>query len=139
MDERNRVSVPVLFRGKKDGDAAVFFGYPSYVNKCIEVCTQERMTSIQRSIDQLDVFSVQRDSMATVILSDTEGLQLDNKGRIVVSERLKSYAELGAQVLFVGKGATFEIWNPKEFELHYKKARDYVISNKLVLKGDGHV
>lgn len=135
MDERNRVSVPAQFRSKIEGDAAALYGYPSYINNCIEVCTQDRLLRLHRSIEQMDIFSPERDAMATAILSDAECLQLDSKGRILLTERLKLHADLDGFILFVGKGVTFEIWNPSLFDTYYKKARQYAINNKLVLKG----
>ena len=93
------------------------------------------MSAMYKAIEQLDAFSRERDSMSAVILGEAESLQLDNKGRVLITERLKTFAGLNGQVLFVGKGSTFEIWNPQNFEDYYARAREYVISNQLVLRG----
>ena len=54
-----------------------------------------------------------RDFFATSVLSDSENLQFDTEGRISLSEKLLNHAKIKSNVLFVGLGKTFQIWEPK--------------------------
>ena len=56
-----------------------------------------------------------RDFFATSILSESENLQFDTEGRVSLSEKLLSHANIKNNVLFVGLGKTFQIWEPKKF------------------------
>ena len=45
-----------------------------------------------------------------------ESLGCDKQGRIMLSEKLMAYANIAKEALLVGGLATFQIWNPQNFE-----------------------
>lgn len=45
--------------------------------------------------------------------SQAEECGLDSQGRFIISKELSEYAEIGNEVLLIGAGDHFEIWNPK--------------------------
>lgn len=125
VDKKGRVSVPANFRSSipKDG----FFGivaYGSFVNPCIEACDMARIEKLSESIDELDPYSDERDAFATAILGGSVQMQFDSDGRVTLPESLIKEAGITDKVVFVGKGATFEIWQPEKFEEYASKARD---------------
>ncbi len=116
IGKNNRVSLPNNFRdalAKEDFKGVVCFA--SFVNKAIEGCAMSRMHQLSESIDKLEPYSDERDALATSILGGSEVLSLDNAGRLVLTDKLKKSADLKKEALFIGKGATFEIWNPDHF------------------------
>lgn len=132
IDEKSRILIPSSFRALIKEDAV--FAYCSLVNECIEVCTQERMMQLNTYIERLDMFSPEREALSVSILSRTEKITIDAKGRATVSNLLIEYAKIEKDIVFVGKGGTFEIWKTEAFEEHAIKSRQFVISNKLLLK-----
>ena len=42
-------------------------------------------------------------------------MQFDGEGRVLISEKLLKHADIKNNVLFVGLGKTFQIWDPKNF------------------------
>ncbi len=145
LDKKGRVSVPATFRAVIAGASKALSGfsgiiaYPSFVNRCIEACGIDRMEHLSKSIDNLDPFSENRDAFATAILGGSVQLPFDSEGRITLPENLTKVAEIKDQVMFVGKGATFEIWNPEIFKAHYAKAREIAQKSRGSLtlnKGD---
>lgn len=124
IDSKGRVSVPAQFRSSlvnKEFSGVVV--YESFVNECIEGCDIERIKQISESIDNLDPFSQDRDALATALLGGSVQLTIDNEGRVVMPENLLKKAGIKDQAVFVGKGATFEIWQPKKFEEYMSKSR----------------
>lgn len=81
------------------------------------------MTQISQSIDNLDPFSEERDAFATAILGGSVQLTFDSEGRVSLPENLLKKAHLKDQAAFVGKGQTFEIWEPQRFEEYMAKAK----------------
>ena len=61
----------------------------------------------------MNPFEEKRDYFATSVLSESENLQFDTEGRVVISEKLLSHAKIKNNALFVGLGNTFQIWEPK--------------------------
>lgn len=117
IDAKGRVSVPAQFRSalvNKDFSGIVV--YESFVNQCIEGCDIQRITKLSESIDSLDPFSEERDAFATTILGGAMQLSVDGDGRVILPESLIAKSEISKKALFVGKGPTFEIWNPEKFD-----------------------
>ncbi|MDX2083372.1 MAG: cell division/cell wall cluster transcriptional repressor MraZ [Rickettsiales bacterium] len=124
IDAKGRVSVPSQFRSSlvnKEFSGVVI--YESFVNDCIEGCDIERIKQISESIDNLDPFSQDRDALATALLGGSTQLAIDAEGRIIIPENLLKKAKIKDQALFVGKGVTFEIWQPQRFEEYMSKSR----------------
>ena len=57
-----------------------------------------------------------KEIFATSILSESENLQFDTEGRVSISQKLLSHSKIKDNILFVGLGKTFQIWEPKNFE-----------------------
>ena len=137
LDKKRRVSVPATFRSYLSNlgyNGVVCF--PSFNNHSIEAWTQDRIEKISNTIDSLNPFEEKRDFFATSILSESENLQFDTEGRVSLSKKLLNHAKIKGNVLFVGLGKTFQIWDPKNFEKFKILARKKAFKNRSNLKWD---
>lgn len=135
IDKKGRVSVPPSFRAALQNqhfNGVVAYG--SFVHPCIEACGMDRMEALYARIEALDPFSEERDAFATAILGGSVQLAFDGEGRIVLPEALLERANISGNGVFVGKGATFEIWEPKAFVAHQQAARELAKAQRGVLK-----
>ena len=135
LDKKGRVSVPASFRSHLStlGYNGVIC-YPSFNNQSIEACSQERIEMLSASIDSLNPFEEKRDFFATSILSESMNLQFDSEGRISLSSKLLKHAKIKNSMVFVGQGATFQIWEPTIFEKFRITARKKSNLNRASLK-----
>ena len=117
LDKKGRVSVPASFRSHLSnlGYNGVVC-YPSFNNQCIESWPQDRIEKISNAIDSLSPFEEKKDYFATSILAESINLQFDGEGRILLTTRLLRHAKIKSNILFVGQGKTFQIWEPTNFE-----------------------
>ena len=124
LDKKGRVSVPASFRSYLSslGYNGVVC-YPSINNQSIEACSQDRIEKLSNTIDSLNPFEEKRDFFATSILSESISLQFDSEGRISLSSKLLKHAKIKNNMLFVGQGKTFQIWEPLIFEKFKAQAR----------------
>ena len=104
--------------------------YPSFNNQSLEACSQDRIEKLSSSIDSLNPFEEKRDFFATSILSESINLQFDGEGRISLSSK--------NNILFVGQGQTFQIWEPTAFEKFKVNARKKANLNRAHLKWEKH-
>lgn len=135
IDKKGRVSVPANFRAvirKEEYQGIVAYG--SFVHNCIEASGVSRIEHLSQNIDNLDPYSEERDAFATVILGGSYQLGFDSDGRVMLPEILLELAGLKERALFIGKGATFEIWNPDKFKEYADKARRIAHQKRLSLK-----
>ena len=135
IDRKGRVSVPASFRSQLSSMGYNgFISYPSFNHPALEACSQDRIEKLSNTIDSLNPFEEKRDFFATSILSESENLQFDTEGRISLSEKLLNHAKIKTNVLFVGLGQTFQIWEPKYFEKFKIVARKKAFKNRSNLK-----
>lgn len=138
IDKKGRISVPPSFRTVLAAES--FNGviaYPSFVNGCIEACGMARMAKIYERIEALDPYSEERDAFATAILGGSVQLAFDGEGRIMLPEALLERAGISGEAVFVGKGATFEIWSKEGFAAHEQQAREMAKKQRSALKAGG--
>jgi len=139
LDKKGRVSVPASFRSHLSAlGYNGFIAYPSFNHEALEACSQDRIEKLSSTIDSLNPFEEKRDFFATSVLSESASLLFDGEGRVLVSEKLLSHAKIKNNILFVGLGKTFQIWEPKIFERFKVVARKKAYQNRASLKWDNN-
>ena len=134
IDKKGRVSVPASFRAVLASEA--FNGmvaYASFINPCIEACSMSRMEQMSERIETLDPFSEEKDAFAAAILGGAAQLSFDGEGRVMLPELLLEESKIASEIVFVGKGQTFEMWEPKSYAAYAKESR------KMALERRGHL
>tara|TARA_X000000368_G_C22916242_1_gene660922 strand:+ start:327 stop:794 length:468 start_codon:yes stop_codon:yes gene_type:complete len=135
LDKKGRVSVPATFRSHLNSlGYNGFISYPSFNHSALEGCSQNRIEKLSKTIDTLNPFEDKRDYFATSILSESVSLQFDSEGRVSFPEKLLNHAKIKNNILFVGLGATFQIWQPKLFEKFKISAQKKAYENRSNLK-----
>lgn len=134
IDKKSRISIPAQFRAVLSGqEFSGIIAYPSFVYDCIEACGIDRIEKLSDSIDNLDPYSEERDAFATSILGGCVQLSFDGEGRVHIPDALINLADLKDQAVFVGKGQTFEIWEPTKFEEYSTSARALAKQHRAAL------
>ena len=140
LDKKGRVSVPASFRSYLSnlGYNGVIC-YPSFNNQSIESWPQDRIEKISNAIDTLSPFEEKKDYFATSILSESASLQFDSEGRIILTSKLLKHSKIKNNVLFVGQGKTFQIWEPTYFEKFRVNARKKSNIHRASLKWEKQI
>lgn len=135
VDTKGRVSVPSQFRSMLHGnDFSGIVLYESSINNCIEGCSIERIQKLSEAIDDLDPSSRERDAFAATILGGAAQLPFDSDGRVILPKNLMSFAKIKDRAVFIGKGQTFEVWEPKMFEEYMKRSREQIKNTPFSIK-----
>lgn len=117
VDKKGRVSVPASFRASLSSQAVQgLIAFRSFTNPCIDGCGWDRMEEMSNAADSFAAFSAEQDDMSNLIFADARQLSWDAEGRVVLPEDLMAHAGITERAAFVGKGKTFQIWNPDQFE-----------------------
>lgn len=135
LDKKGRVSVPASFRlALANQSFQGIVAFRSYKISAIEGMGIDRMEKLSSSIDQLDLFSDAQDELAATIFADAHMLGLDGDGRITLPQILLTHAKIRDSVAFVGRGATFQIWDPNAFNTYQEEARQRVQQKQATVK-----
>ena len=135
LDKKGRVSVPATFRSYLSNlgyNGIICF--PSFNHQCIESWPQDRIEMRTSAIDNLNPFEEKKDYFATSILAESINLQFDGEGRILLTNKLIKHAKIKNNMLFVGQGKTFQIWDPTVFEKFKANAKRKSNLNRNSLK-----
>lgn len=135
IDKKGRISVPASFRQALA--AETFQGvvlFRSYKNATIEGCGFSRMERLSESLDDMDQFSQEQDDLAATLFAESHPLSFDSDGRISLPKTLMEHAAIEERAVFVGRGSTFQIWNPEDFARHQQEARVRAQQNGVTLR-----
>ena len=129
IDTKGRVSVPAGFRrvleqcdpdftaGSNTRMSVLY--WPN--KKCLEVYSVEGMAELADMVKKHPPRSPQREMLSRFLGSGSQQLQLDETGRVVLSEKMRNLAGLSEDVLFVGAIDKFEIWDPQAYEVDFQE------------------
>lgn len=137
VDKKGRVSVPATFRAAVGdqrvgdrGDAALPFQgivvFRSFKHDALDGAGMDRMEALSASLDQMDSFSDDQDDLAATIFADARQLPFDGEGRVIIPDDMMQFAGIADRCAFVGRGQTFQIWEPDAFAAHQSSARERI-------------
>ena len=86
------------------------------------------MENISDSLDNKNEYSKEEFDLISLYFGEAEQLPFDKEGRIILPKSLIQHASISNEVLFVGLGPTFQMWNPKNYTK--KKIETIKIANK---------
>lgn len=134
VDAKGRVSVPAEYRAVFAFEEAEMVAFRSFTLPCIECCTSRLLQKIADEMeDSLDMFSQRQDDLSSLIFADAKEFTFDSTGRIGLTEKLLKHAGIVDAAVFVGKGKTFQIWNPQRYAEEEAAIRKRAFENRPVI------
>jgi len=102
--------------------------FPNFKLPCIECCDWNYINAVEEVVSDMEQFSDDMDDISSLILAEATPLPWDSTGRISLPEDFADHADIHGSATFVGKGKTFQIWNPEVYKAHkaeqLKRARE---------------
>jgi MraZ protein len=126
LDAKGRVSVPASFRAvlKALTGTSELILRPSHFGFSIEAWPIPKFNDLENDLKALNKFSQAHQDLATTLYADAFSLEIDKEGRILLPDFLVKYAKLTDAVVFMGAGATFQIWEPVAAAARSAEARE---------------
>lgn len=110
---QGRIILPKKFRQKLEGNSLV-------LSRGFEGCIWGFSTSSweREAGKQMEVSATERGArdLRRYLFSAAEEVELDSQGRFVIPKPLLSYAQLKDEVVLVGTGDHFEVWQPLSWQ-----------------------
>jgi len=114
VDAKGRVSVPATFRAAlRDQEFQGVVLYPSFTDPCLEGCGMDFLERLSAGLESQPAFSAEMDEITELVFGSSQQLSYDQTGRIVLPREFMEYANISDQAVFVGKGRSFQIWEPE--------------------------
>ena len=115
LDEKNRLAIPKKFREKllENSTSLVLTAHPE---KCLILYNISEWIPIEKKLMSLSSFDPKISSLQRLLVGYAEELAQDKVGRILISQSLMQFAEIQEQVIIIGQGAHFEIWDKNKWD-----------------------
>ena len=124
IDSKNRISIPSTFRATIQQSKEKIYLFRSLKYSCLEVHLASKINALIKSFDEKDFFSKKNDHFKTAILSDLEEISIDKDGRLTLRDPHKIFSKIKKDLIFIGKGNHFEIWQQDLGKNHKLESRE---------------
>jgi MraZ protein len=115
LDAKGRLAVPTRHRDAlASGSAKVVL--TAHPDGCLLLYPHLAWEPIRSKLQSLSNFNEQARWWQRLLLGFAEELEPDGSGRILVSPALRKLAGLQKQVMLVGQGSRFEVWDLQRWE-----------------------
>jgi MraZ protein len=134
IDGKGRVSFPASFRtalAARNSQGVVIYRSPS--GAVIEGMTIERMQHMAAGMETLSPNAPERAFFETAIFGTAQFLAIDGEGRCSLPRAMLDAIGIAGDVAFLGRGATFEIWEPRALEARHAEAAEALKSGAIAL------
>lgn len=128
LDAKGRLAIPTRHRDSllSGGGAVVLTAHP---DSCLLLYPRLAWEPIGAKVQGLSSFNEQARWWQRLLVGFAEELELDSQGRMLVSPALRKYADLKKDVMLVGQGSHFEIWDVVAWDERLTKALAQVGAN----------
>ncbi|HVK92710.1 MAG TPA: division/cell wall cluster transcriptional repressor MraZ [Mycoplana sp.] len=124
IDAKGRVSVPSSFRAVlAQRDIRELYCFQDFVFPAISVGGPDLLDRFERQIAGEDPFSPAVNRMSLLIHGGGVFMKLDSEGRLMVTDFIRDFTGITADVTFVGRADHFQLWAPQAFEAEQAAAR----------------
>jgi MraZ protein len=114
LDAKGRLAVPTRHRDALlAGGAVVLTAHP---DGCVLLYPRTAWEPIGARIQALSSFNEQARWWQRLLVGFAEETELDAQGRVLVSPALRKFGKLQKDVMLVGQGSHFEIWDGAAWE-----------------------
>ncbi|MBV7330075.1 division/cell wall cluster transcriptional repressor MraZ [Chloroflexi bacterium TSY] len=113
LDSKFRLTIPSRYRNLL-AIGIVVTRSPN--EQCLKGYPLAEWEKISSKVDALPNMDRNANALRRSIFSQAELLELDKQGRILISQRLRDYAQIETEVVVAGMSSHLEFWHPKLWE-----------------------
>ena len=114
LDDKKRMALPKRVR-EQLGEPETLFVTPG-PDQCLWVYTQEGLERLADRLDQAPATDAEARVFRRLYFAQTERVDVDGSGRILVPERLGQFASLQREVVLIGVRDHLELWDAAKWQ-----------------------
>lgn len=111
LDVKGRLAVPAKHRDALLTQSAGDVVLTAHPHGCLLLYPRPAWEPIEAKLTGLSSFNPQTSAIKRMIVGQADHLELDATGRLLVNPVLRKFAKLDKEVMFVGQGSHFELWD----------------------------
>jgi len=118
LDEKGRITIPTRYRGMLQQCCNAHMIVTVAVNErcsgeigCLWLYPLPEWEQLEVTISQLPTLNKAAGKLRRFLIGNASECDMDSQGRLLLPEKLRSFAELDKKIMLVGQLNKFEIWN----------------------------
>ena len=116
LDVKGRLAVPSRHRDTLLERCAGHLVITADADRCLLVYPLPDWELIQQKLEGLSNLDPRVRELQRRLIGFAVDVDMDSAGRVLISPALREYAELDKEVVLVGQGKKFELWNKANWE-----------------------
>jgi MraZ protein len=124
MDAKGRLAVPAKHRDALTAGGVGDVVLTAHPHRCLILYPTEAWAPIESKLTGLSSFNPQTSALQRMIVGQADVLSLDSAGRLLVNAVLRKFARLDKEVMLVGQGSHFELWDVAAWDQQLEKLMD---------------
>ena len=114
LDDKKRMALPRRMREQLD-DPKTLFVTPG-PDQCLWLYTQAELEQLAAKLDQAPATDAEARVFRRLYFAQTEAVDVDSSGRILIPERLLQFAGLRHEVVLLGVRDHLELWDAQRWQ-----------------------
>ncbi len=111
ISEKFQIAVPKRFREELGDKIIITKG----LGKRLMMVSEKKWETLLEGTEGSPFIQKDASDMQRFVLANAEYVELDSKGRCVLPEYLRTYAQIQSEIVFAGMGRYVEVWNKENW------------------------
>lgn len=117
LDAKGRLAMPTRYRERiVERSNGQLVATVDRTDRCLLIYPLPDWEEVERQLNDLPALSVAARSLQRLMIGHATELELDSQGRMLIPPKLRDYASLNRDVMLVGQGVRFELWDEAQWE-----------------------
>lgn len=117
IDTKGRLAIPMRYRSTLGAEEKI----PLVVTidteeTCLLLYTAAQWQIIEDNLQKLPSFNAAARRIQRLLIGHATDIEVDSNGRVLLPTVLRTYAQLEKDVVMIGQGNKFEVWNKELWE-----------------------
>lgn len=124
LDAKGRMAIPAKYRQKLLDQCAGQMVISMYQDPCLFLYPLPAWEVVEKRLSELSPLDDAAQAIRRLMLGHAAECDMDSHGRLLLPPLLRELAELEKELVLIGQGERFEIWNERNWNEHRQVWRD---------------
>ena len=115
LDAKGRMAIPTRYRERLQADCESKLVVTIDRDRCLLIYPLPRWEEVELSLKQLPSFNPQTRKLQRLYIGHATEVEMDGQGRVLLAPELRRFAGLQKQVVLIGHGDKFELWDEESW------------------------
>lgn len=117
LDAKGRLAIPTRYRAELQDSCEGQLVLTVDRDKCLLLYPLPEWEEIERKLTRLPSLNKQARRLQRLLIGHATECEMDSQGRVLVAEPLRKFANLDKNVVLIGQGNKFEIWDEETWNI----------------------